>query len=187
MLTKWWKSELMLATNFGSLCPKVTKVGSQNFGYQIWFCTRLLRASLTISKFTLAQAKAWGFMKTNSINCPQWVDSSRLRDTYMSADEDIIDSYDGLSPVQHQAIIWTSNGLMLIGPMEKGSDSEWAATKIYPTTKIHPVVAFWQVWSNSIGCQLYETQSFLTTSDLLQCLFTCYIVSVIMYTVNCRK
>ena len=38
--TKWWKSELMLATNFGSLCPKVTKVGSQNFGYQIWFCTR---------------------------------------------------------------------------------------------------------------------------------------------------
>ena len=41
-LTKWWKSELMLATNFGSLCPKVTKVGSQNFGYQIWFCTRLI-------------------------------------------------------------------------------------------------------------------------------------------------
>ena len=42
VLTKWWKSELILATNFGSLCPKVTKVGSQNFGYQIWFCTRLL-------------------------------------------------------------------------------------------------------------------------------------------------
>ena len=40
VLTKGWKSELMLATNFGSLCPKVTKVGSQNFGYQIWFCTR---------------------------------------------------------------------------------------------------------------------------------------------------
>ena len=30
----------MLATNFVCLCPKVTKVGSQNFGYQIWFCTR---------------------------------------------------------------------------------------------------------------------------------------------------
>ena len=45
VLTKWWKSELMLTTNFGSLCPKVTKVGSQNFGYQIWFCTRLLRIS----------------------------------------------------------------------------------------------------------------------------------------------
>ena len=42
VLTKWWKSELMLATNLGSLCPKVTKVGSQNFGYQIWFCTRLI-------------------------------------------------------------------------------------------------------------------------------------------------
>ena len=40
--TKWWKSELMLATNFGSLCPKVTNFGSQNFGYQILFCTRLL-------------------------------------------------------------------------------------------------------------------------------------------------
>ena len=44
MLTKWWKSELMLATNFGSLCPEVTNFGSQNFGYQIWFCTRLLKS-----------------------------------------------------------------------------------------------------------------------------------------------
>ena len=26
VLTKWWKSELMLATNFGSLCPKVTNL-----------------------------------------------------------------------------------------------------------------------------------------------------------------
>ena len=42
VLTKCWKSELMLSTNFGSLCQKVTKVGSQNFGNQIWFCTRLL-------------------------------------------------------------------------------------------------------------------------------------------------
>ena len=33
----------MLATNFGSLCPKVTNFGRQNFGYQIWFCTRLIR------------------------------------------------------------------------------------------------------------------------------------------------
>ena len=41
LLTKWWNWELMLATNFCSLCPKVTNFGSQNFGYQIWFCTRL--------------------------------------------------------------------------------------------------------------------------------------------------
>ena len=33
----------MLATNFGSLCPKVTNFGSQNFGSQIWFCTRLIK------------------------------------------------------------------------------------------------------------------------------------------------
>ena len=32
----------MLATNFGNLCQTVTKIDSQNFGYQIWFCTRLL-------------------------------------------------------------------------------------------------------------------------------------------------
>ena len=31
----------MLATNFGSLCPEATNFGSQNLGYQIWFCTRL--------------------------------------------------------------------------------------------------------------------------------------------------
>ena len=41
VLTKWWNRELMLATNFGSLCPNVTNIGSQNFGYQIWFCTIL--------------------------------------------------------------------------------------------------------------------------------------------------
>ena len=41
VLSKWWNWELMLATNFGSLCPEVTNFGSQNFGYQIWFCTRL--------------------------------------------------------------------------------------------------------------------------------------------------
>ena len=33
----------MLATNYGSLCPNVTNFGSQNFGYQIWFCTRLIK------------------------------------------------------------------------------------------------------------------------------------------------
>ena len=31
----------MFSTNFGSLCWKVTNFGSQNFGYQIWFCTWL--------------------------------------------------------------------------------------------------------------------------------------------------
>ena len=31
----------MLATNFGSLWPEVTSFDSQNFGYQICFCTRL--------------------------------------------------------------------------------------------------------------------------------------------------
>ena len=41
VLAKWWNLELMLATNFGNLCQMVTKVSSKNFGYQIWFCTRL--------------------------------------------------------------------------------------------------------------------------------------------------
>ena len=56
-LTKWWKSELMLATNFGSLCQKVTKVGSQNFGYQIWFCTRLLNEIANILQLTISVRK----------------------------------------------------------------------------------------------------------------------------------
>ena len=50
VLTKWWKSELMLATNFGSICRKVTNFGSQNFGYQISFCTRLF--NIDEKKFT---------------------------------------------------------------------------------------------------------------------------------------
>ena len=40
----------MLATNFDSLCPKVTNFGSQNFGYQIWFCTRLLDHDIGTTK-----------------------------------------------------------------------------------------------------------------------------------------
>ena len=32
----------MLATNFGNYAQTVTKVGSQNFAYQIWFCTKLI-------------------------------------------------------------------------------------------------------------------------------------------------
>ena len=43
VLTKWWKWELILATNFGSLCPEVTNYGSQNFGYQIWFVPDCLK------------------------------------------------------------------------------------------------------------------------------------------------
>ena len=45
VFTKWWNCELMLATNLPILvtyAQMVTKVGSQNFDYQIWFCTKLL-------------------------------------------------------------------------------------------------------------------------------------------------
>ena len=42
VLIKCWNWELILSTNFGSLCRKVTNFGNQNFGYQIWFCTRLM-------------------------------------------------------------------------------------------------------------------------------------------------
>ena len=64
VLTSWWKSELILATNFGSLCPKVTEVGSQNFGYQIWVCTRLHRGCtefpLRVSCSILAHTTVYG-------------------------------------------------------------------------------------------------------------------------------
>ena len=46
VLTKWWNWELMLATNFGSLSQTVTKVGSPNFYYQIWFCIKLIMYDL---------------------------------------------------------------------------------------------------------------------------------------------
>ena len=37
-----------MATNFGNWCPKVTNFGSQNFGYQIWFCTWLLMGASSV-------------------------------------------------------------------------------------------------------------------------------------------
>ena len=39
----------MVSANFGSLCPNVTNFGSQNFGYQIWFCTRLVQENFKLS------------------------------------------------------------------------------------------------------------------------------------------
>ena len=41
--TKSWNRELILATSFGKPCTKVTTVGIQNCGNQLWFCTRLLQ------------------------------------------------------------------------------------------------------------------------------------------------
>ena len=59
VLTKWWNRELKLATNFGNLCQTVTKVGTQNFGYQIWFCTRLLNNGNCHLTWTKLSAKLW--------------------------------------------------------------------------------------------------------------------------------
>ena len=40
----------MFSANFGSLCRKVTNFGSQNFGYQIWFCTWLQQTAQCLLK-----------------------------------------------------------------------------------------------------------------------------------------
>ena len=77
----------MLATNFGSLCPEVTNFGSQHFGYQIWFCTRLLISH-------------WG----------------RVTHICVS-DLTSIGSDNGLSPGRRQAVIRTNAGLLLIKPL----------------------------------------------------------------------
>ena len=78
VLTKCWKSELMLATNFDNLCPKVTTFGSQNFGYQIWFCTRLIsviypliQTDPSTSTYPLCVPTAWGLL-ISRLNCVLW-------------------------------------------------------------------------------------------------------------------
>ena len=58
----------MLATNFGGLCPKVTNFGCQNFGYQIWFCTRLI--ILSISPEGDRDTSAYKFQTFSSIPSP---------------------------------------------------------------------------------------------------------------------
>ena len=64
----------MLATKFGSLCPKVTKVGRQNFGYQIWFCTRLF----IISNFNYCPV-VWMFTSKSSLNKLENIQKPALR------------------------------------------------------------------------------------------------------------
>ena len=67
VLTKWWNWELMLATNFDSLSQTVTKGGSQNFGYQFWFCTRLLRIFFIVACRTkLASWRWWMILASSS-------------------------------------------------------------------------------------------------------------------------
>ena len=81
VLTKCWKWELMLTTNFGNQCQTVTKFGSQNFGYQIWFCTRLFtKVSLKITylklNWILPGAKELSVKITSphwNFTCPHWL------------------------------------------------------------------------------------------------------------------
>ena len=55
VLTKWWNLELTLATNFGVHAQMAC--GYQrwwpNFGYQIWFCTRLLNICIITFQVTM--------------------------------------------------------------------------------------------------------------------------------------
>ena len=74
VLTKRWYWELILATNFGSLCQTVTKVGSRNVGYQIWFCTRvILFTTKTKGKYRLL-----GTLSEIYISEMMWIICARL-------------------------------------------------------------------------------------------------------------
>ena len=114
VLTKWWKSKLMLATNFGSLCPKVTKtVGSQNFGYQICFCTRLFSFLIFITR------NQWVNLMDNhgiQYNLTHWGQVTHIRTIKLTT---IISSDNGLLRGRCQAIFWTNAGIMLIGLLGK--------------------------------------------------------------------
>ena len=79
VLTKCWNLELMLTTNFGSQCQTVTKFGSQNFGCQIWFCTRLISDKSLLEHVEPMLMK---FSMQYGENRDQWFNSSRSGDIY---------------------------------------------------------------------------------------------------------
>ena len=59
------------------------------------------------------------FSQTLSVedNSSSDLNSLRPSDEYMSVNEVIIDSDNGLLPDRRQAIIWTNAGILLIGPL----------------------------------------------------------------------
>ena len=96
VLTKWWKLEL---TCYQIWWP--------NFGYQIWFCTRLLIES------------KW---------CIMHICISELT---------IIVSDNGLFPGWRQAIIWTNAGILLFGPLETNFCEIWIKIQTFSLKKMH--------------------------------------------------
>ena len=55
---------------------------------------------------------------------------------YTSVNQATIGSYNGLLPVQHQAIIWTSVGLLLIGPLATNFNDIWIKIKQFSYRKM---------------------------------------------------
>ena len=91
---------------------KDTKVGSQNFGYQIWFCTRLFQA--TTNKHSFFEIQVKHFLSRESIrNChlalTHWGWATHLSWV-------IIGSGNGLSAGRCQGITCTNAELLLIAP-----------------------------------------------------------------------
>ena len=112
MLTKWWNWELMLVTKFGSLCPEVTNFGNQNFGYQIWFCIRLF---MVWADYWLMDHPELRRTTHQSCRVVRWAKQDFAFSTALYISKLSFTGSDyGLSLAQHQAIIWTNDGILSI-------------------------------------------------------------------------
>ena len=55
-----------------------------------------------------------------------------------------IDSDDGLSPIRHQAIIWTSAGLLSIGPLGTNFSEIWTKIQNFQSQECISIYRLWK-------------------------------------------
>ena len=77
----------------------------------------------------------------------------------MSVQNAIIGSDNGLVPIQHQAIIWTNDGSLLIGPLGTHFSEIWMKTEIFSYKKMNLKVSSekWHPFCHGLNVCRYGT------------------------------
>ena len=69
-----------------------------------------------------------------------------------------IGSYNGLSPGQRQAIIWTSAGILLIGPLETNSSEILIRVQTFSFKKMHWKMSYAKLRPSCLGLNVFSVE-----------------------------
>ena len=113
-----------------------------------WLCVRGIYPEMASGPITKDQLCWKHFLVMTS----SWVNSLRPSDAYICVSKlRIIGSYYGLSPGWCQAIIWTSDGILLNWPLGTNSSEMLIEIHIFSFKKMHVKLAFGKLWPFCLG------------------------------------